>query len=66
MGVEGFGIDLFMTSMHRLSMGILLRFLSYCYYYYYYHYYVGCGGALVKSMTLNWRVVGSTPAPAAT
>src|SRR6218665_2726031 len=24
--------------------------------------FVGCGGALVKSMTLNRRVVGSTPA----
>ena len=27
---------------------------------------VGRGGALVKSMTLNWRVVGSTPAIATT
>ena len=27
---------------------------------------LGRGGALVKSMTLNWRVVGSTPGLAAT
>ena len=27
---------------------------------------VGCGGALVESMTFNWRVVGLTPALDAT
>ena len=31
-----------------------------------YERYVGRGGALVESMTFNWRVVGLTPALAAT
>jgi len=30
------------------------------------YYYVGRGGALVKSMILNWKVVGSTSALAVT
>ena len=32
----------------------------------YYYYIVGRGGALVEAITLNRRVVGSTPALAAT
>jgi len=45
---------------------LILILNSYAYCYSCYFYSVGHGGALVKSMTLNRRIVGSTSALAAT